>query len=187
MFLTVRFIHSCKIETFLFLYEWHISSLLADTTECDPIVHGGISGSSGTLLLCCPPSPASRTVWGLGYNRGAMINRDFVCLIVCVRMCVWFGFCFLVCVCVPVSICVLSDAGRGWGFGGWAVSFSSVLWLWLIGWRAPACGGPGDRLCIGRLCREAFCSPIDPNMSIRQTQINVPSTLASPPYAEPPM
>lgn len=32
---------------------------------------------------------------------------------------------------------------------------------------------------------EAFCSPIDPNMSIRQIQINVPSTSAGRPYAEP--
>lgn len=48
----------------------------------------------------------------------------------------------------------------------------------------PVCGDPGDRLCIGGLCTEAFCSPIDSNMSIRQIQINVPSASAGQPYAE---
>lgn len=62
-----------------------------------------------------------------------MINRDLVCLIVCVYMCVSAVWCFsiyvsmcvfFICVCVCVW---LSDVRRR--VGGEEVSFSSVLWL----------------------------------------------------------
>lgn len=50
--------------------------------QCDPIVHGGMSGSSGSLLVCYPPP--HKNIAGPLVRQGAMINRDFVCLIACV-------------------------------------------------------------------------------------------------------
>lgn len=62
-----------------------------------------------------PPSlpPPPKQCEASGTTGGPMINRDFVCLTVC--MCVWsFGVCFpSLCVCAFPSVC-LSDVRRGW-------------------------------------------------------------------------
>lgn len=130
-------------------------------TSCDPIVHGGISGSPGTPHYSALP-PASPKHCG-GSATIEVCVAGWSIGILCVCLCVDFW-------CLLSSVCALK-----WWRG------RTVLWLWLIGCWAPACGDPWDWLCIV-FCKEAFCSPIDPNMSIRQIQINVLSTFTEPPH-----
>lgn len=87
----------------------------------------------------CPPSyfpqnsvgPLVELGGGCG-GVGGEINRDFVCLIVCV--CMWVCGCCLFCCLFGVW---------GWGDEGGEVPFSSVLWLWVIGWQAQRVGTQG--------------------------------------------